>query len=175
MILVQANRDRAAVGRDRVATLAGAVFSIGLLVAWLDVAAPAALPPAVESGGGRRLVIPGDGYGSCYVAARANGALFDHMLLDTGAAGRIVFGRNHAAELGYDPAALTYSQVYGSANGYGREAVIRLREFRLGSFVMHDVPASITEAPQDAPLVGVEILHRLNLRLVGGNCELRLP
>ena len=35
--------------------------------------------------------------------------------------------------------------------------VVRLREFRLGSFVMHDVPAGITEAPQDAPLVNVEI------------------
>ena len=35
VLLVQADRDRAAVGRGRVATLAGAVFSIGLLVAWL--------------------------------------------------------------------------------------------------------------------------------------------
>lgn len=177
-VLVQATRDRAAVGRRIIAGLAGAAVGGGLLVSSLErrVVAPTVKPPlVVEDSGGRRLVIPSDANGSCYVAARVNGALFDHMLIDTGASGRLVFGRNHAARLGFDPATLAYSESYGSANGVGQEAIIRVREFRLGSFVLRDVPAAITAAPQDAPLLNVEILHRLDLRLSGGYCELRLP
>jgi predicted aspartyl protease len=97
------------------------------------------------------------------------------MLIDTDASGRLVFGRNHTARLGFDPAALVCGESYSSANGVGQEASVRVREFRLGSFVLRDVPAAITAAPQDVPLLNVEILHHLDLRLSGGNCELRLP
>jgi clan AA aspartic protease (TIGR02281 family) len=156
----------------------GALLGGLLLISQFEPAAMTPPPirpqPVVESGGGRRLLIRGDAEGSCYVSARANGAVFDRLLLDTGASGYLTFGRNHAARLGYNAASLPYVNQYGSANGVGYEAFVRLREFRLGSFVMRDVIAAITETPQDAPLVGIEILRRLNLRLGGGNCELLL-
>jgi clan AA aspartic protease (TIGR02281 family) len=156
--VIEAASNRATVGRRIVTALAlGGVLLVGL-------------GPASAA----TLVIPGDADGSCYVSARANGALFN-MQLDTGSIGDLTFGRNHAAQLGYNSSSLHYDNEYGSVNGTGHEANIRLREFRLGNFVMRDVPATITKAPQDAPLIGIEILHRLNLALSGGNCELRLP
>ena len=47
-----------------------------------------------------------------------------------------------------------------------------MREFRLDSFVLRNVPADITDAPQSEPLLGIVILRRLNLRLRDGNCEI---
>jgi clan AA aspartic protease (TIGR02281 family) len=187
--IVESARDRAAVGRSIASALAGVGISIGLLAARLGIgvpvpiAEPPAMPPPIVTGGGghpggggHRLLIPADAHGSCYVSASVNGALFNHMLLDSGAAGdHLVFGRNHAARLGFDPDTLSYDDTYGSANGTGHEAVVTLREFRIGSFVLHDVPAAITEKALFAPLVSVGILHRLALRLIDGHCELRLP
>jgi clan AA aspartic protease (TIGR02281 family) len=122
----------------------------------------------------RQLVIPAGLSNECRTDARVNGHVFS-MLLDTGATGRMTFGRNHARDLGFDPARLAYSYTYGSANGDGHLARVRLREFRLASFVIHDVEAEITDAPQSAPLLGLDVLHRLSLQLKDGNCILTLP
>jgi clan AA aspartic protease (TIGR02281 family) len=123
--------------------------------------------------GGRQFVIP-SGFGNeCHADVRANEHVFS-MLLDTGAVGStpLVFGRNHARDLGFDPAKLSYSYSYSSANGEGHYAKVRLRSLRLQSFVMHDVAAQITEATQSDPLLGAEILHKLNFQLKNGNCIL---
>jgi clan AA aspartic protease (TIGR02281 family) len=185
---VQASRDRAATGRSIATTLSGIGLAVGLLVARLGtgVPVPIAMPPAVPApvaipggghpgGGGHRLLIPADAHGSCFVTASINGARFDHVLLDSGMNGYIGLGRNHAARAGFDPETLAYDQSFGSANGEGRESEVRLREFRIGSFVLHDVPAVISEQEVFAPLVGIEILQRLGLRLAGDHCEIRLP
>jgi len=169
--LVEAARDRSAVRRGILATLAGAVVTGGLLVSQLGgVPGPEIDPPTV-SGAVHRLVIPGDAYGQCRVAARVNGEVF-RSLLDTGDSGHLTFGRNHSARLGFDSAKLSFSHSYGSANGVGHYARVRVREFRLETFVLRDVPADITDAPQSEPLLGIEILRRLNLKLKDGNCEL---
>jgi clan AA aspartic protease (TIGR02281 family) len=170
--LVDATRDRPAVGRSIVGTLTAALLGGAALIGQFGGAGPARIDPPPASGTDRRLVVPADAYGQCYVAARINGSLFGSLLLDSGASGHLTFGRNHAAQLGFDPAKLAYSHTYGSANGIGHYASIRVREFRLESFVMRDVPAEITEASQQVPLLGIDILRHLNLHLRNGNCEL---
>ena len=98
--LVEAARDRSAVGRGILVTLAGAVVSGGLLVAQLGrVAAPGEVETPTGSGADHRLVIAGDAYGQCHIAARINGLLFRSLLLDSGASGHLTFGRNDAARI----------------------------------------------------------------------------
>ena len=173
-VLVESAHDRDAVGRRIVGWLAVAVVGGGVLIAQLGrIGAPVMESPPASTGG-HLLVVPGNGGGSCYVTASVNGSPF-HMEIDTGASGHLTFGRNHLAQLGYDASKLSFTDSYGSANGTGHEANIRVREFRLGSFVMRDVPAAITDATQSDVLLGIELLHRLHLRLSGGNCELTLP
>jgi clan AA aspartic protease (TIGR02281 family) len=172
--LVASSRDRAATGRSLLAASI-AIVSVGVLIPQIGrVAVPADLEALAP--GSRRLVIAGDARGQCHVAARVNDSLIPGLLIDSGASGYITFGRNHAAQLGFDPAKLAYRYSYSSANGVGHEAKVRVREFRLEeSFAMRDVPAVITEVAQSEPLLGIEILRRLNLRLTGGNCELSWP
>jgi clan AA aspartic protease (TIGR02281 family) len=123
---------------------------------------------------GREIVASGSWGKGCYVEARSNGQLF-RMLLDTGASGMLTFGRNHAEQLGLEPLKLNFDHSYGSANGEGRYASIRLREFRLDTLIIRDVEADITQAPQSVPLLGVELLHRLHLHLKDGNCIITVP
>jgi clan AA aspartic protease (TIGR02281 family) len=123
---------------------------------------------------GRQVVIPVGSSNECQSDLRANNHQF-RVLLDSGATGHLTFGRNHARDLGFEPERLSYSHTYTSANGDGRYASIRLREVRLSSFVMRDVPAEITDAPQSEPLLGLEILHTLNFHLTDGYCLLTLP
>jgi clan AA aspartic protease (TIGR02281 family) len=173
--LVASRRDRAAAGRS-VLLAAVAVIGIGVLVPQIGrLATPAEVEVSAPRGSGQWLVIAGDAHGQCHVAARVNGSLFPRLVIDSGASGFITFGRNHAAQLGFDPTKLTYRYSYSSANGVGRAAKERVREFRLESFVLHEVPVSITDVAQSEPLLGIEILRRLNLRLTGGDCELSWP
>jgi clan AA aspartic protease (TIGR02281 family) len=146
----------------------------------ITVPGPAAIPGGDHpGGGGHLLLIPADENGSCFVTASINGARFDHVLLDTGMSGYIGLGRNHAARAGFDPDTLSYDNTFATANGEGHESEVRIREFRIiignSSFVLHDVPAVISEAAVFAPLVGIEILQRIGLRLAGDHCEIRLP
>ena len=91
------------------------------------------------------------------------------------ASGALTFGRNHAEQLGLEPSKLNFDHSYRSANGEGHYASIRLREFRLDTFILRNVEADITQAPQSVPLLGVELLHRLHLHLKDGNCILTVP
>jgi predicted aspartyl protease len=172
-VLVEAARSRAAAGRRIVVSLAVAVVGGGLLVQQFE---RIAIPDfGLDGWGGHRLVLTRDAGSMCVVAARLNGALFPGVLLDSGAAGYVTLGRNHAKRAGFDPAKLAFNARYGSANGIGREAHVRLREFRLEGtdFVLRDAPAAITAAPQDQPLAGIEILSRLGMHLKKRTCELR--
>ena len=135
---------------------------------------PTVRAPSTQVTDGREIVALGSWGKGCYVEARSNGQIFP-MLLDTGASGTLTFGRNHAERLGFDPSKLDFDHSYRSANGEGYYATIRLREFRLDTFIMRDVEADITQAPQSVPLLGVELLHRLHLHLKDGNCILTVP
>ena len=132
--------------------------------------APVPHPPT----DGREIVASGSWDKGCYVEARSNGRVF-RMLLDTGATGMLTFGLNHAKDLGLESSNLNFDQSYSSANGEGRYARVRLREFQLGTFRLRGVEADITQAPQSVPLLGVELLQRLQLRLKDGNCILTIP
>ena len=168
--LVEAARDRSAVGRRNLATLAAALVGSGLLVSQSSARCRSHRRAADGSGIGQRLVIPSDARGHCYVAARVNGALFGSLMLDSGASGHITFGRNHATQLGFDPAKLSSPQVLGQRCRPLRERPGTGISPR--SSVMRDVPANITDAPQSQPLIGTAVLHHLNFRLKDGNCEL---
>ena len=179
-VILAASRDRAASGRTIIGMmLAAAAFSIAV-ISQLGrfelpiVIPPETLPPQVITGGGsHRAVFAADAFGQCHADGRVNGVLLRRMLLDTGCTGELSLGSNMAASVGIDPASLSYDHTYNSANGQGREAVVTVRELRLfGNFVMHDVQTRISAAPQNQALVGIEILRRMNLRLIGGNCEL---
>jgi clan AA aspartic protease (TIGR02281 family) len=151
-------------------------------------AAPAprpAAPPRVEApkprpkSGGEEITVPASAFNQCWIDARTTGpagrsAVLDY-LRDTGASGWLTLGRNHAAALGIDTGGLSYSSRYSSANGEGRETFVSLNEFRFHSFVLRDVRAAVTQVDQDMPLLGIEILHRLNLQLKDGNCILTVP
>ena len=173
-MIVQSADDRAAVGRRIVAMLAGTALVVGLVISRLDVSEPPVNEQPIITGGDRhRTVVRGDAFGECYVEGHLNGTRFRRLLLDSGAVGTLVLGSNQAALIGFDPAHLSYTETYSSATGEGRETEVRIRELRLvDGFVMRDVPARITLAEQSEPLIGIDILRRLNLRLKDGNCEL---
>jgi clan AA aspartic protease (TIGR02281 family) len=135
---------------------------------------PIARPAPAEKG--RVIVASGSVGKGCFIEARANGEVFP-MLLDTGSTGSAVtFGSNHLERLGIDADTIKYDRSFNSANGTGKQALVTLREFRIGdSFVIRNLPVDITQAPQKGPFVGVELLHRLNLRLKDGKCILTLP
>jgi clan AA aspartic protease (TIGR02281 family) len=126
---------------------------------------------------GKQVVIRADASGACRTSLTVNGHAFPvEALLDSGAIGHaLIFGSNHADALGFDTGSLSYSHTYGSANGEGHYASVTLREVRLSSFIMRNVPAEITEASQDEPLLGAEVLHRLNFTTSNGYCLLSMP
>ena len=117
----------------------GLIAAVALFAAnWSDSSPP----------GGRTLVIRTDAWNACHTDVTIGGHTFP-MLLDTGAAvAGLVFGSNHAAALGFSPRALSYSQTYGSANGEGSGAVVRVHDVRLHGWQLGDVTAVITRAPQ---------------------------
>ncbi len=128
----------------------------------------------VATQAGRSLVIAADDSNACHTEITIRGHRF-RMLLDSGATGvGLVFGSNQAAALGFSPRALSYSQIYSSANGEGREAAVRLHDVRLREWRLGDVDAVITRAPQDEGLVGADLLHRLEFRTTKSACILTI-
>jgi clan AA aspartic protease (TIGR02281 family) len=125
---------------------------------------------------GRQIVIRAGFGNACHADLTVNDHAFS-VLLDSGATGStgLVFGKNHARALGYDPDKLSYSYTYGSANGDGKYASVTLRSVRLQSFVVRDVPAQITAVDQSEPLFGAKFLHALQFQTKAGNCYLTVP
>lgn len=125
----------------------------------------------------QQIVIPAGDGDECRTDLTANGHVFHDVLLDSGATGSrpLVFGRNHARALGFEPRKLDYRYTYSSANGDGYYAKVTVRSMRLQGFTMRNVPAQITEVDQSQPLIGAGILHKLNFQLNDGNCVLSVP
>ena len=124
---------------------------------------------------GAELRIPVGSYHQCEYDITANGHSFPQSVFDSGASGHLSFGKNHARDLGFDPGKLSYSHVYGSANGEGHEAKVTINELKIGNWTLRAVPAVITEATQSQVLVGLEILGPLNFRLSKDYCYVSLP
>ncbi len=114
---------------------------------------------AVELGGGEVEIRAGRG-GHFTVTAEVNGQPVD-FLVDTGASD-IVLSPADARRLGYDPAQLSFTRMYHTANGVGRGAAIRLDSLAVGPIVFNDLPASVNEAPMGESLLGMTFLRRLD-------------
>jgi clan AA aspartic protease (TIGR02281 family) len=148
-----------------------------VLSALAVVAVNGTVPATAQDTPAERVVMRYRASTGCQTEVIVNGRLFS-MTADSGATGEaaLVFGRNHARALGFDPHALQYRVSYTSANGDGWSARVILRSVRLQSFVMYDVPADITEADQsDPPTLGAAILHKLHFEMGDGYCRLTLP
>jgi aspartyl protease family protein len=90
------------------------------------------------------------------------------FLVDTGASD-VVLTPDDARRLGFDPARLTYSQVYNTANGIGRGAPVRLDNVLLGPIGLQDVRASVNETAMDRSLLGMSFLNRIGGYQVRGD------
>jgi clan AA aspartic protease (TIGR02281 family) len=132
-------------------------------------------PQPVEHGAGR-LVIPGDSYQQCRVDGSATAVKLApfRYLIDTGA-WTVAFSRAAAQAMGLDPATLVYDQTISTANGIGKAANIRLRELRVGEFVLNDVPAQVNYSGMGNPLLGATALRKfLRLEYAQGDCILTM-
>jgi clan AA aspartic protease (TIGR02281 family) len=134
---------------------------------------PSAPPERRQPETGQRLVIRGDEFHQCYVLAWANGQRF-RFLIDTGSS-FVAFGPQYLDMLGIEPSTLAFDRRISTANGIARAAKIRLREFRIGDFVLRDVPADIDEHGSLEPVLGAAVLKFLHLEFADGDCVLTLP
>ncbi len=90
------------------------------------------------------------------------------FLLDTGASD-VVLSPADAARLGFDPATLSFTRRYETANGVVRGAPVRLGEVAIGPIRVGGVPASVNEAPMGSSLLGMSFLSRLRSYEVEGD------
>lgn|GEM_PF-201467 len=101
-----------------------------------------------------------DPTGQFGIDARANGIWFRFMF-DTGAAS-IVFSKDDARWLGFDPEVLRFDRTVWTANGRARVAAIQLRKLEIGPIVVTDIPALIDDGDLREPLLGMEFLKRMS-------------
>ena len=94
------------------------------------------------------------------VTATVNGRPVD-FLIDTGASD-IVLSPADARRIGYDPARLSFTRQYYTANGIGRGAPVRLDSFASGPIAYDGLAASVNEAPMSESLLGMTFLRRLD-------------
>jgi clan AA aspartic protease (TIGR02281 family) len=112
-----------------------------------------------------------EGY-ACYVDATVDGVPF-RMLVDTGS-DDLAFNSSHLRKLGLNAKRLKYSQSISTSNGIIQSAPIRVHELRIGSFVLHDVPATIDfAAGPDVPLLGMSVIRYMHFEIDRHGCELR--
>jgi aspartyl protease family protein len=84
-----------------------------------------------------------------------------HFLVDTGASG-VVLTRTDALRLGYRVEALSFDQVFSTANGRTRGAAVHLDRIRIGPILLDDVPAWVNEGELGESLLGIGLLQRLS-------------
>jgi aspartyl protease family protein len=101
------------------------------------------------------------------VTAEVNGAPVT-FLVDTGASD-IVLSPADAERVGYDPARLSFTQRYHTANGIGRGAPVRLDTIAVGPIAFDRMPASVNEAPMGESLLGMSFLRELSSYEVRGD------
>lgn len=121
----------------------------------------------------------GDGKGRREIAVRANYSgqfILDavvngesmRFLVDTGAS-LMVLSPEDARRIGLNTSTLTYSARYQTANGVAVGAPVVLREFRVGSFSLYDVPATVLARPIPVSLLGMSVLSRFEGHKVEGD------
>ncbi|MFZ0695023.1 MAG: TIGR02281 family clan AA aspartic protease [Alphaproteobacteria bacterium] len=120
--------------------------------------APKTGADAVEEYTSGSRTLHADRLGHYFMDADVNGQRVE-FLVDTGAS-VLTLSQNDAQKLGLNPQALTYSEQFQTANGVAYGAPVRLREFRLGSFSLHDVQAAVMQQSMPISLLGVNVLSR---------------
>jgi len=90
------------------------------------------------------------------------------FMVDTGAT-RTVLTQQDAQKLGIDPNKLDYNRPTETANGVVYDAAIRLSEIRIGTIVVRDVRASISQNMTGQSLIGMSFLNKLKGYKVEGN------
>ena len=113
---------------------------------------------AVEEYTSGSRTLQADRLGHYFMDADVNGQRVE-FLVDTGAS-LLTLSQNDAQKLGLNPQTLTYSEQFQTANGVAYGAPVRLREFRLGSFSLHDVQATVMQQSMPISLLGVSVLSR---------------
>jgi clan AA aspartic protease (TIGR02281 family) len=111
-----------------------------------------------------------EGYG-CYVDAMVDGAQF-RMLVDTGS-DDLAFNRSHLRKLGLGAKQLTHNVAVQTSSGTVRSAPIVVHELRIGTFVMHNVEATVDYAGLSEPLLGMSVIKHMHLEIGRDGCELR--
>ncbi len=117
------------------------------------------LPSQAREMGNGEVEVRAGNDGHFTVTAEVNGQPVD-FLVDTGASD-IVLSPADARRIGYDPAHLSFTRQYYTANGVGRGAPVRLDSLAVGPIVYNDLPASVNEAPMGESLLGMTFLRRL--------------
>ncbi|MDJ0893620.1 MAG: TIGR02281 family clan AA aspartic protease [Alphaproteobacteria bacterium] len=96
--------------------------------------------------------------GHYHLRAEVNGEPI-RFLVDTGASD-IVLSPRDARRLGFDPAGLTYSKIYSTANGTVRGAPVTLDRLEVAGLRFRDVAASVNGADMRQSLLGMSFLDR---------------
>jgi len=106
-----------------------------------------------------RIAVRAGPNGHFFIDAEVNGQPV-RFLVDTGASD-IVLSPADARRVGLDPGRLSYTRVYGTANGTVRGAPVVLRSRVVGPLRVTDMPASVNGAPMNGSLLGQTFLKRL--------------
>lgn len=167
--------------------IAAAVLAVAAVIHWVtgslglrdspsDTMAVTGIPedaPAYgPEDGGREIVLRANRSGQFILDADVNGSNV-RFLVDTGA-GPLVLSPADARRIGLDTHTLTYSERYQTANGTATGAPVTLRQFRVGSFMLYDVPATVMARPIPVSLLGMSVLSRFaGHEVEGGKLVLR--
>lgn len=117
--------------------------------------------------GRREIAVHANRAGQFILDAVVNGES-TRFLVDTGAS-VLVLSPEDARRIGFNTNTLTYSARYRTANGVAVGAPVVLREFRIGSFSLHDVPATVMARPIPVSLLGMSVLSQFAGHTVEGN------
>jgi aspartyl protease family protein len=90
------------------------------------------------------------------------------VLVDTGASD-VALTKEDARRVGFDPARLTYTTPYRTANGTSFGAPVRIGSIKLGDIVVDDVPGSVAQGDLGQSLLGMSFLRRLSSFEVRGD------
>jgi aspartyl protease family protein len=128
----------------------------------IPTSAPSTSRPVVQSLGYGREQLKPDAGGQYRANVEIEGRLLP-MLVDTGAT-LVSLTYDDAEKLGYAPAPADFTVPVQTANGLSKAANLTLREARLGTLMVSDVPAIIL--PKG--ITGVSLLGMSFLKKLGG-------
>lgn len=132
----------------------GVIAGLGL---WSDIRSTVMPRQAVFADQGK-IEVPRGPDGHFYMTVKVNGAPL-RFVVDTGAS-EVVLTKQDAAQLGFDPASLSYIGSASTANGTVSTAPVRLDTVTLGPFTDRNVRAWVNGGPMDMSLLGNSYLRR---------------